>query len=43
MAYVTFSREPCLINPVIAILFTVSNPLAGDILLRGSIDKVSSS
>lgn len=43
MAYMTFSREPCLINPVIAILFTISNSSARNILLRGSTDKVSSS
>ena len=43
MTYMIFSREPFLINPVIAILFTLSDPLAREILLRGPIDNACSS
>jgi hypothetical protein len=32
MAYKTFSRDSYLINPVIANIFAISNPLAQDIL-----------
>lgn len=43
MTYMISSREPFLIKPVIAVLFTISDPLAREILLRGPIDKACSS